>query len=490
MAAAGAAAALPAGVRLVDESALDAREPGAVQSARASLRDTGALLLSLSPALARQLGELLADSTGALDQAVAQGPQPPVKALAGDKLLLEYRLNEPLAKIEWRGERSVYGDTEPMRLRYGIEQGYCTLTGLGRLVLEVLSDAAEPLQRVLGASGEALDGLMEDYFSPAPDEVGASLLSLFRYAQGSGAAPHTDAGLLTLVFCAAPGLELHTAAGGWQPLAGGVTHVVVLAGELLQYCSSNAVPPALHRVVTGQPRHSVVLRLRAPPRTLLPRGLGVFGRFATAAAFERDFRDTHASVNALPCASPQYEDPTPPTALHAPLPDPVPRAAGGVSAAEMVLRSPILCARIADALHDDSGRGLARAELLCRAMRDAVAPRWHALCLRRMGRGRLPHDLDPAGDVARWRRLHRDFSRPISVGIASLEYRKDTFTVRNDLPLGRLYQAYCSKRRLPLRDMRFYYDGNQAGDTRLLLFDLKLHLPNYGFDAYPSQVGD
>jgi hypothetical protein len=252
-----------------------------VQSARASLRDTGALLLSLSPARAAQLGALLADSMAVLEHAAAHGPQPPVRASVpeDDKLVLRYRLHDALAAVQCATSADG-GPFSASRFEQAVETGCRTLTGLGRLVLDSLSDAP----------CEALDGLAPPLYH---SELSREYLHLFRYdARGSGAGQHTDGGLLTLVVCASPGLELHTpsggwqplhtAAGGWQPLHRGAAQVAVLAGEMLQGFATcgEAVPPALHRVAPGggEPRHSLVMRLRAPPSSLRPRGPAALGR--------------------------------------------------------------------------------------------------------------------------------------------------------------------------------------------------------------------
>jgi hypothetical protein len=265
-------AAPPAGVRVVDEASLERRSADAVQSARASLRDTGALLLSLSPARAAQLGALLADSVAVLEHAAAHGPQPPMRASVpeNDKLVLRYRLHDPLAAVQC----ATAADGVPFcahRFETAVEKGCRSLTGLGRLVLDTLSDAP----------CEALDGVAAPLHH---SEVNKEYLHLFRYeARGSGAGAHTDGGLLTLIVCAAPGLELHTPSGGWQPLHGGAAQVAVLAGDMLQgyaTCGDDTVPPALHRVAPGggEPRHSLVMRLRAPPSSLRPRGPAALGR--------------------------------------------------------------------------------------------------------------------------------------------------------------------------------------------------------------------
>ena len=271
----------PAGVRVVDEASLERRSADAVQSARASLRDTGALLLSLSPARAAQLGALLADSVAVLEHAAAHGPQPPVRASVpeDDKLVLRYRLHDPLAAVQC-ATAADGGPFSASRFEQAVETGCRTLTALGRLVLDTLSDAHD------GAVGQKLDGLAPPLWSA---ELGKEYLHLFRYdARGSGAGQHTDGGLLTLVVCASPGLELHTPSGGWQPLHGGAAQVAVLAGEMLQgfaTCGADTVPPALHRVAPGggQPRHSLVMRLRAPPASLRSRGPSVPGRAAPCA---------------------------------------------------------------------------------------------------------------------------------------------------------------------------------------------------------------
>ena len=125
-----------------------------------------------------------------------------------------------------------------------------------------------------------------------PQRNGASLLSLFSYDTGAGAAEaYVDRGLLTIVSSAGPGLELRTFANSWRGMQLHHGEVVVLAGATLAAASGQRLQAAVHRVGAQQfPRSSVVMRLRGSPDALLPR--------MSVAQFEQMFQESHpVSVN-------------------------------------------------------------------------------------------------------------------------------------------------------------------------------------------------
>ena len=169
-------------------------------------------------------------------------------------------------------------------------RAYARLSAAGRAVLAALS-----WSRLAGGGAEPpvdLGALCEPAPLP-PQRQGASLLSLFRYEAGGGAAaPHVDRGLLTLVASTDAGLELRDAADEtrWVPLTLQHGDVAVLVGATLAAATGQRLRAATHRVVAQQtPRSSVVLRLRGAPQALLPR--------ISVAEFERTFDQAHVSVN-------------------------------------------------------------------------------------------------------------------------------------------------------------------------------------------------
>ena len=132
--------------------------------------------------------------------------------------------------------------------------------------------------------------------SPAPSSTASAQ---------PGAPPHTDRGLLTLVFSTQPGLEVRLdPQAPWAAVPSGERTIALLPGELLQYVTRGAVPAVEHRVEApppGQPaRRSLVLRLRGRPGAALLRGPGVFGRYGDVVEFDAAFEASHCSVNRPP----------------------------------------------------------------------------------------------------------------------------------------------------------------------------------------------
>lgn len=293
-------------------------------------------------------------------------------------------------------------------------------------------------------------------------ERGCSALSVFRYDAGAGAAEHTDLGLLTVVYACDPGLELRTPFG-WQSLACEGAFVV-LAGASLEAATGGAVRAALHRVVPQEsPRCSVVMRVRGSPDAPLPGAPG-----GTIAGFEARFRATHGSINAPPRGPIIIVDLETGEEGPAPAAPASREARHDTSLAEDVLAVPGLAALIVDKLAamDESGVALARAEMVCCALRDAVAPIWARQCaeLHRRGELELPAALSAAGHAEQWKRLYRYSSVPrLTVKVRGQDSTKVHFKVTSRICFGKIFDAYCSHKVFGDRP-RFLFDGRPVQD--------------------------
>lgn len=317
-------------------------------------------------------------------------------------------------------------------------------------------------------------------------ERGCSALTLFRYSAGAGAAEHTDMGLLTIVYARDPGLELRTSAG-WQALhCSGA--LVILAGATLEAATGGSVRAALHRVVPqNTPRCSVVMRVRGAPNAPLP---------GTVADFEERFRRTHGSINA-PRAPDLYINLHAEELLDGAAGSPPDAAVAALcledaSPAERVLAIPALAALIADAIAaiDDSGVTLARAELVCPALRAAVAPHWAAKCaeLCRGAMFRLPRALSRTGDATQWKRLYRIFMRGICLCVKDQEGSLTHVTVTKFIALSRLFDSYCARKRIARHGVRFLFDGCRILDHQTPM-DLEM-VDGDAIDVMMDQCGD
>jgi hypothetical protein len=270
-----------------------------VAAVASSMTATGALVLSLDDAARVDGVEALLASADAFFAApssvkarhAADGDARGAvgyRALPG-KEIVDVRLGCDAARV-------------PEALARGAPLALATLTSAARAVLSALGRRLVP--------SVDLCALCE----PAPLEpgvLGASVLSVFRYAPAPadaagpssglsraahGAAPHTDVGLLTLIASPDAGLELLDRAsvvaggGAWVALQLRRGEVAVLAGATLAAASGDAVAACMHRVAAqAAPRLSLALRLRGAPGALMPP--------VTVAAFEARFVATHASVN-------------------------------------------------------------------------------------------------------------------------------------------------------------------------------------------------
>ena len=503
-------ATLPAGVRVVQLNELRAATAevrggsdvhlAAVASLRESLRTAGAVVLSVDDWHAARLQELSETAREALSAAAAAAESAPpaplplcVRQLPG-KLLLEYRYGEELPGLP--------------HLESVAASRYVSLSRAGRAVLAALSDSRVPHGRVTvpekHGTGSVLSRLME------PEELeehatGCSLLSLFRYAPGVGAPPHTDRGLLTLVVAEGDGLQLHTRAGGWQALRCAHGQVAVLAGETLAHATRGAVVPSLHRVEAerqhgGAARMSVVMRVRGAPAAWLPRGVGVYAAATTVAAFESAFCATHGSINAA--RAPTTRADLPHEAAGRRVSERLRVAAGapaaavanaGDSAVDVVLRTPHLVDAIVALLEEDrTGAALARGELLCASLRRAIAPRWRAMCATRLRADEMPPlDFAASDDSAAWRRLHRRLVQQISIKVKDQDNTEVHFTVGRYVRFRRLFDAYLDHKGWEegFRDgVRFLFDGEPI-DPGSSPYQLQLE-DGDSIDAMMAQVGD
>ena len=356
------------------------------------------------------------------------------------------------------------------------QAAYERLSAAARCTLGALSPPAAPQRRKARGSRTAaasatataprLDELMEAACLRCFDR-GCSTLSLIRYDAGAGATEHTDMGLLTMIDARDPGLELRTPFG-WQSLVC-QRGLVVLAGATLEAATGGAVRAALHRVVPQDtPRCLVVLRVRGSPGALLPVAPG-----GTIAAFEARFRATHGSINAPPRGPAivvvDLETGEEGLVLAAHASQQARRAA---SIAEEVLAVPALAALIVEALAgvDESGVALARAEMVCCALRDSVAPVWARRCaeLHRREQLELPAALSPAGHATQWKRLYRHSSVPrLNVKVQDLVDETEIhFKVTSRVCLNKVFDAYSTKKSLSRNAHRFLYDGASIADWK------------------------
>jgi small ubiquitin-related modifier len=246
------------------------------------------------------------------------------------------------------------------------------------------------------------------------------------------------------------------------------------------------VRACVHRVVPGAaPRRSLVMRLRANPDAALPLTFGPYWRCATVRAFNDRFAATHSSVN------------EPVRALAAP----APVAAAGASApsatslAETVLATADLAAAIVRCLGDDAV-ALARAELVCTALRDAVAPHWRRMCLalrdaatdRFSGVGLLLPRCIIAADARQWRTLHRCLTGQTCVRVKDQRNMVVQFLVERCTRWEKLRDAYCHKKNLCGHEVRFLFDGQRIGRTASP-YALRMD-DGDTVDAMMEQVGD
>jgi small ubiquitin-related modifier len=137
----------------------------------------------------------------------------------------------------------------------------------------------------------------------------------------------------------------------------------------------------------------------------------------------------------------------------------------------------------------DDAAALARAELVCAALRDAVAPHWRRLCLELVQRrpAALPACI-PAGDARQWRTLHRCMTGTVRLVVKDQDNRVVGFNVRRCTKYEKIFNAYCMEKRLQREQVRFLFDGQRINATSTP-YDLRV-LDDDSMDAMMEQVGD
>lgn len=478
---------LPAGVRCVslrDLGGEDFRSGGpaspaersaAASAVRASLRDAGACVLRLGDVHGTRLTRLVELSRAPLElAALGSPPHPAVRLLAHGKSVVEFRKHDELLSVEHEVASS---------------RVYDALASAGRAVLAALGTTPQGGEQGGGSRRGA--ALSSPALAVAEDRVpewerGCSILCSFRYPPGAFAAEHTDAGLVTLIHCSTPGLEVFVS-GAWAPLPcppGGC--VAVLAGATLEAASAGRYAPVLHRVAAterdARPRESLAFRMRGLPGAFVPDG-------RTVAVFEAGFRSTRASANA-PCRAhsieyinlfdPLFEDEG---ASKAPPPPPA-------SVAEAVFCNPQLAGLIAErvARENNSGRSLAIAACVSKAAHSATLGCWAGLFARAFPDITVPQRLDARGDGPRWRRLFRIQCRTIKVGIADKDGAAVFFRALPSTLLETLFVAWCKHTGVSRQSMRFVFDGCCARPGECV-HDMGLE-DGDEFGAMVEQVGD
>jgi isopenicillin N synthase-like dioxygenase len=161
---------------------------------------------------------------------------------------------------------------------------------LGPSLLELLGRLLPVATRVLASVGVFL-GTPPGHFE---DRVrgGDSLFRVNHYPDSTATGQrarflaHRDFDLVTLLLGAsAPGLEVQTRAGRWQPIAPDATDVVVTVGDILAIESAGAIASTPHRVVapgaSDGGRTSMVYFVSPRPEVTLANGLSA-GEFVGA----------------------------------------------------------------------------------------------------------------------------------------------------------------------------------------------------------------
>jgi small ubiquitin-related modifier len=462
----------------------------AAQAARALLRE-GAFVLELSPSDAAALSETLGAS------AVLFAPRNAGCAtqLLGGKALVEYRRGGG-------GADESAARALPARVRSCAEGSHALLTAAGRAVLRALSSTyeAHDVAYPMAAPIRELDALLE----PADAHGGArrsaaaasaSVLTFLHYGDGAEAAPHTDRGLLTLAYAAQAGLEVRlrgAAADAWTAPPVAAHTLVVFAGECLQLATGNAVRAVVHRVAPGAARRSLVMRLRANPDAALPLTFGPYWRCATVRAFNDRFTATHSSVN----EPVRTLAPAAPAAVAVAGAGASSAAAARASPAEAVLATADLAAAIVRFLGDDAA-ALARVELVCVSLRDAVAPHWRRMCVALSAgagtnwRGALRVPLPRcivAADARQWRTLHRCMTGLMLLRVKDQESCVVQLRVRANMRWRKLADAYCLRKELCRDDVRFLLDGQRVSEEATP-YELRIE-DGHAVDAMMAQVGD
>ena len=453
-----------------------------------ALQHQGAFLLELSAREVVMLGEALGASATLFAPRHAGLTTP----LHGGKAMVEYRAGDAAAGT---------APALPTHVRRAAEVAHELLAAVGAATLRALCGTYDPhdvafplatpvmdLEALLGQSMPSTRGSGSGSArarAATATPAGDSVLTFLHYGSGAEAAAHTDRGLLTLVYAVEAGLQLRLrgAGGAWTVPPVQAHMLLVFAGECLQLATGNAVPATLHRVVPcGAARRSLVLRLRAHTQAPLPLTYGLYWRCANVAAFNARFAATHSSVNEPLCVpSAQAVAPVAPltTGTGEQLPG---------SLAECVLATSDLAALLVAPLGDNAA-ALARAECVCRALRDAVAPHWRRLCLALVGRHGtelLPRCIPP-NDARQWRTLHRCMTCDVNLIIRGPEHAAH-FKLRRLTNMDQVFGAYCTKFQLARNSIRFLIDGQRLGRSATP-YTLRL-AEGDSIDAMMEQVGD
>jgi hypothetical protein len=461
-----------------------------------ALQRHGALVLELPPDEAETLKEAL----GASDLLFGGSARPDTQ-LVGGKSLVEYRSGADAPIV-------------PAEVAPSAELAHACLVAAGRDILGALNGTYPGKSDAVNGGIDEHQALLEPESAPrrrdrrravaaaaaAGEPSGSpSVLTWLSYDAGAQAAPHTDRGLLTLVFAEQAGLEIcMRSSGAWIAPPVGPNAVLVFAGECLQLATGNVVRACVHRVAPGRvPRRSLVMRLRARPDAELPLVYGPYWRCATVREFNARFAATHSSVNEPVRVSP------PSQAAASRVPVRASARRGVVSLMETLLTLPELAAAIAHALGDDV-KALARAELVCRALRDAVAPHWRRICLAcepaprpehltRYAELELPSCI-VATDARQWcfllgRMAHigKHMSECITVKVIedSMEVH---FRVLPGTKCGKIFDAYCMKKQRHRRQLMFLWNGQRAPWEQTLR-ELEME-DGDAFDCRDEQLGD
>jgi len=194
-----------------------------------------------------------------------------------------------------------------------IHDCYALLNSLSR-------DIAAAIGSTLHLHSSHFDMLLDE----RPLKVGSkstSTLQSFRYTsiEGQPMAPdHVDKGLLTLVACQKPGLEikLPTSAGNWQPIEQKRGCIVAFAGHTMEFATAGLIKAVQHRVIAGKPeqrsgntrahRESFAFKLRCPAQVTIDcsslerSGYHISDEYATpkqVLQLMQQFAATHSSIN-------------------------------------------------------------------------------------------------------------------------------------------------------------------------------------------------
>ena len=468
-----------------------------------ALENHGALLLQLPPDEAEALKAALAASD-ALFAPRSDGAA--ATPLVGGKALVEYRSGAD-------------APTVPAGVALSAERAHACLVSAGRDILRALNSFGALLGKSHALEGHVVvhEVLLEPPSAPrrrdrrrradaaaaaaaAVEPSGSpSVLTFLHYDAGAQAAPHTDRGLLTLVFAEQAGLEVRMRGSEtWTAPALSPNSVLVFAGECLQVATGNVVRACVHRVAPGAaPRRSLVMRMRAHPEAGLPLVFGQYWRCATVREFNARFAATHSSVN-----EPLRVLPLAPAAASV-VRRGVSTRSVAISLVEIVLALPELAAAIAHALGDDV-KALASAELVCRALRDAVAPHWRRICLAcradprpehlarfaKLGTPELPSCI-VATDARQWCALLFHLAvlgGSITIKIKDQDFSEVHFKVKRATTFGKIFDAYCTKKHLPRDHVRFQFDGNRIFDVQTPQ-EMEME-DGDSVDAMMEQVGD